>query len=64
LDGNWVNVTVHIPYDMYKEGKQLGYSWGFKLGFVNNVPSNQIFVPYRDYTPIANYFVHVFQVVL
>lgn len=64
LDGDWVNVTVHIPYDMYKEGKQLGYSWGFKLGFVNNVPSNQIFVPYRDYTPIASYFVHVFQVVL
>jgi len=64
LNGAWETTTVNIPYDVYMRGKQLGYSWGFKLGFVNNVPSNQIFVPYRDYTPIANYFVHVFQVVL
>jgi len=64
LNGAWETTTVNIPYDVYMRGKQLGYSWGFKLGFVNNVPSNQIFVPYRDYTPIASYFVHVFQVVL
>lgn len=64
LNGAWETTAVNIPYDVYMRGKQLGYSWGFKLGFVNNVPSNQIFVPYRDYTPIASYFVHVFQVVL
>lgn len=63
LNGAWETTTVNIPYDVYMRGKQLGYSWGFKLGFVNNMPSNQIFVPYRDYTPIACYFVHVFQVV-
>lgn len=64
LNGAWETTTVNIPYDVYMRGKQLGYSWGFKLGFINNMPSNQIFVPYRDYTPIASYFVHVFQVVL
>ena len=63
LNGDWVTVTLHIPYDVYMRGKQLGYSWGFKLGFVNNMPSNQIFVPYREYTPIASYFIHVFQIV-
>ena len=64
LNGAWETTTVNIPYDVYMRGKQLGYSWGFKLGFINNMPSNQIFVPYRDYTPIASYFIHVFQVVL
>lgn len=64
LNGAWETTTVHIPYDVYMRGKQLGYSWGFKLGFINNMPSNQIFVPYRGYTPIASYFIHVFQIVL
>lgn len=64
LNGDWATATLHIPYSAYEHGKQLGYSWGFKLGFVNDMPSNQIFVPYRSYTPIASYFVHVFQVVL
>lgn len=63
LNGDWVTATLHIPYGAYEYGKQLGYSWGFKLGFVNNIPSNQIFVPYREYTPIASYFIHVFQVI-
>lgn len=63
LNGDWVTATLHIPYGAYEYGKQLGYSWGFKLGFINNMPSNQIFVPYREYTPIASYFIHVFQVI-